>query len=267
MLESFDLQFARLPACAEGLRIAHLSDTHIHRFRGYDATVEQLANRRVNLILLTGDYMVRGGDPKPALDYLRYLTQQLHPRHGFAGVFGNHDEPTLREQARTLPIRWVGGDAIRLPDAGLELFGVDTPIGPASGGCDVTPAAMRLGAMLRSDATQPPAEKLLRVALCHLPSALPQVAELRPHWMLAGHTHGGQIRLPGKWTPLSFGFDCHHPAGVFRYRSTVMTVSRGLGQRPGLPRIHCPRQAPVYTLRRGPAMGVETQAITNVAKW
>ena len=71
--------------------------------------------------------------------------------------------------------------------------------------------------------------------------------------MLAGHTHGGQIRIPfigALISPSHYGF--RYAGGVFFEPPTVLHVSRGLAGLHQL-RFNCPPELPLLTLTRGSA--------------
>ena len=86
--------------------------------------------------------------------------------------------------------------------------------------------------------------------------------------MIAGHTHGGQCRFPGR---RAFTNSCDLPlrltAGIMRHRNTLAVVTRGLGESRLPLRLFCPPQLPIYTLRRGPMRGRATDHIDCIERW
>ena len=112
----------------------------------------------------------------------------------------------------------------------------------------------------------------LRLMLAHYPSWLPTAADMNVDLLFAGHTHGGQIRLPNG---LTFNNACdlprHLSSGILRHRDTLIAISRGLGE-VGIPainkwRLFCPPHVPIYTLRKGSTLGVPTQGLMRVVRW
>ena len=91
----------------------------------------------------------------------------------------------------------------------------------------------------------------MRILLSHTPDQIEWAQNADVDLMLAGHTHGGQIRLPivgVSFCPSRFG--SRYASGTFYREPTVMHVSRGLaGTRPI--RINCPPELTKLVLRPG----------------
>lgn len=265
MIEPIEMLFSDLSSKAQGLRIVHISDTHVSRARAAKRmSLDKLSSRKIDLLLFTGDYMMRLGPTQPGLDWLNEATRTLKPRLGCYGIFGNHDTPEFRQEAAKLPIHWLDGNPAIVQDAGLMIAGASTPCGSFEGHCDMTPLIQEIG-KARLDGTLTP--QTLTIVLSHVPSASAFIEGLGVDWVLSGHTHGGQIRTPNGWSPLSLGMPTHYNAGLFRLRNTQLTVSRGMGGRPYVPRIFCPPQVPVYTLRRGPSPGTHGHGLNLIRAW
>lgn len=277
LLQSVDLHHPRLPPALEGLRIAHLTDPHLPVARRTTAlAVRQLARVRVDLLVLTGDYMDRRVNPRRAVAAARALIDEIgrtfRPRHGTFGVFGNHDHPDLVDPLLAAPqaaaalgrIRWLHNAAADVPDPPLRLAGL-SDIGrlPAD--------AVRLGLSLApADAADasPPGDRPFTVGLIHRPANVVQAAALGVDLALAGHSHGGQIRTPwGACFHNSSDLPLHTTAGLIRHRDTLMAVSRGLGRTAWTPRLFCPPHLPIYTLRRGPLPTTDPTDVVCFRPW
>lgn len=253
LIHAVDLTLARLPLALQGFRIGHLTDLHVRRpRRRYEQLATHLSAVRLDLLAITGDMMSHPGDEAVALEVLGRILQRVRPRWGAVGVWGNHDSAAFREQAAALPVRWLEDQVLRLDDVCLEIGGLGHP-------ADAVALARRLG---------PRRQDVLRLAMVHVPEALPSLADLGVDLMLAGHTHGGQVRLPGgralrnsTWLPLSL------TSGLLRHRDTLGVISRGVGEI-NLPfRLFCAPQAPLYTLRQGPLPGAATDEIAMLEAW
>jgi hypothetical protein len=91
-----------------------------------------------------------------------------------------------------------------------------------------------------------------RIVLSHFPDTLRRAVALRPDVFLAGHTHGGQICLPGRWPILRHdSLPRRLCTGVHRAASTWLVVSRGLGFTNIPLRVFCPTEVVELVLTRG----------------
>lgn len=261
LVHPVDLTLKNLPPELQGLRIAHLSDLHIHRRRRrHDQLIRQLTSMRLDLVLYTGDYKMRSDDGERAAEVLGEIAKALRPRLGQFGVFGNHDSHDFVRRAADLNIHWLGTGVHTLPDAPIQLIGIDQIASEPGDGAAI---------LLNGDKLEP---GKLRLMLAHYPSWLPTAADMNVDMLFAGHTHGGQIRLPNG---LTFNNACDLPrnlsSGILRHRDTLIAISRGLGE-VGVPginkwRLFCPPHAPIYTLRKGSTLGVPTQRLMRVVRW
>jgi predicted MPP superfamily phosphohydrolase len=93
------------------------------------------------------------------------------------------------------------------------------------------------------------------VLLVHQPVAFPTAAALGAPLMLSGHTHGGQIAVPGLpgLNPARF-LMTRYDAGTFAIGGSLLHVNRGLGTSGQRLRIAAPREITVVTLLRAPAV-------------
>jgi predicted MPP superfamily phosphohydrolase len=104
--------------------------------------------------------------------------------------------------------------------------------------------------------------------LSHMPHFLGHAADMGMHAVFAGHTHGGQIRLPtGHALVNSTDLPLHLTSGLLRHRDTLAAVSRGVGVTRFPLRLFCPAHVPIYNLRRGPMPGEASQGIVCVRMW
>ncbi len=260
LIHPVDLSLADLPPALQGLRIAHLSDLHItgpsHRM---DKLVSQLASLRLDLAVLTGDYMIRGTDEDKAAAVIRQVLDGLKTRLGIFGIFGNHDTPRLAQALDRPGVHWLGTGVHRVPGQPIEIFSIDQ-LGDDADDC----TAMLLNGDRPDDAR-------LRLMIAHYPSWISTAADLNVDILFAGHTHGGQACLPtGQALMNSCDLPLSMSSGVLRHRDTLAAISRGLGE-VGVPgfrlRTFCPPHVPVYTLRRGPTLGRNTPNVVRVMRW
>jgi hypothetical protein len=211
------LYLARLPAELDRLTIAHLSDLHFTGRVGkrfFVEVVDRVNELDADLVALTGDII----DKARYLPWMADTVQRLRARHGVYFVLGNHDlyVPTakLREMLTSAGLVDLGSQTATLELRGqcIALAGNELPwIGPVP------------------DVSQLPTDAALKIALAHAPD---QFGWGRRHGfdlLLAGHNHGGQVRLPllgALACPSRHG--TRYASGVFYARPTVMHVSRGV---------------------------------------
>lgn len=264
LIQPVDLTLPQLPPELQGLRIAHLSDLHIARPRPrYRQLAAALSNMRIDLALFTGDYMSKGRHEEPAARVLAEICKPLRPRLGTFGVFGNHDSPEFRRRVEHLPVRWLNNQTYRCADVPLEIVGFeeDTEVEPDS-------VAALFDVVGASTALPGRCSKSLRLFLSHYPGYMTVAADLGADIVFAGHTHGGQCRLPGG-TPIinSCDLPLSLTSGIMRHRDTLAVVTRGLGEVHVPLRLFCPPQLPVYTLHQGPLPGRHSDHIQMIRRW
>jgi predicted MPP superfamily phosphohydrolase len=195
------------------LKIAHLSDLHTNgvgfRERHLLALLEA---EQPDLIVVTGDTVTRGGDPEAT----RGLLARLHAPLGVWVVRGNWENWRRYRNERafyaSVGVNFLLNEA-RPVREGVWLVGLDDP---ASG-------SPNLKAALRGV----PAD-VFTIAVFHAPAYFHQVAGRCP-LALAGHTHGGQVRipfLPPLWLPPGSG---RFLEGWYEEDRSRMYVSRGIG--------------------------------------
>ena len=187
-----DLPVANLPDALVGQTLVQLSDLHAgpevddDYLLGAFALVEAMEPA---FVVVTGDWMTSPEDEEVehALRVMRHLPRG---RLGTLGVLGNHDYGNLvtsheAADGLTAGLRDLGIDLLRNQRRtveGLTFVGMDDFWGPFF-------APRRALAGLSPDAPT--------IALCHNPDAVDQPGwGDYSGWILAGHTHGGQCRLP-----------------------------------------------------------------------
>jgi predicted MPP superfamily phosphohydrolase len=220
------------PALA-GLRVGFLSDLHRSHTVPHeliDAAVRLVLAEQPDLIVLGGDY-VTWGDRRfvePAAEALAPLTAP----HGVLAVLGNHDDDrdmpaalaargftVLRDQRTQVTIR---GE--KLDIAGIRFW---------------TRKAVDIAYVLRGASSN-------LLLLAHNPRRLLEAAALSVPVVLSGHTHGGQIVLPGVGAIAARSFPVI--AGTARRENTAIFVTRGVGTVYVPVRVNCPPEVAILTL-------------------
>jgi len=265
-VERVEVPIADLPKSLDGLRIVQLSDIHIGTFMPQTEVrrAVEIANQlNPDLAVLTGDLISFDGDP---LEVCITELSRLRAPLGIWGCNGNHElyaevegasqdlferygMGLLRQQNTEL--QWRGGK--------LNLIGVDYQR-------ERTPYSER-SSMLQS------IESLVRkdipnILLSHNPNTFPRAAALGIELSLAGHTHGGQIRVElvnRRWNPARFFTKFvaglyHLPLGdgapstaekaaQLSPKTAFLYVNRGLGTFAMPVRLGVPPEVTLLTLR------------------
>ena len=222
-----------LPDALSGLRIGFLTDLHRSRSVPHDliaGAVRLLMQEHPDLIVLGGDYVT--DFDRRYIDPVAEALAPLVAPHGVFGILGNHDDdryvPAALEQRR---IEMLLDARTRLTIRGeaLDLIGIRY-------------WTRKVGEIARVARGAAPAS----VLLAHTPARLMEAAALAIPLMLSGHTHGGQVVLPGLGAVAARNFPI--VAGLGRRDSTTAFVSRGIGTVYMPVRVDCPPEVAVLTL-------------------
>ena len=239
-----DLQifFPDLPAAFDGYRILQLSDLHLdHIDETAAAAARVIAGIEADLCVITGDF--RDSARAPLDDVMAQLDRVVSATRavdGVLGVLGNHDSVAMVEPIEALGVRLLLNETIDLYRGGerISVTGLD----------DVhmfhTSAAEEVLASVPDG---------FAVALVHSPEIADRAAA-RHRLYLTGHTHGGQVCLPGGrpiFTSLRRPYR-RFARGLWNHGRMVGYTSRGIGAA-GLPiRLNCRAEIVRAILRKGP---------------
>ncbi|MDX1615467.1 MAG: metallophosphoesterase family protein [Candidatus Promineifilaceae bacterium] len=217
----------QVPQDAEPIRILHISDLHIERAGRREARLQELVARiPVDLIVLTGDYLnLSYTRDARAREEARGFLQQLQAPHGVYAVLGS---PPVDE--RDIAPTLFEGTSVRL------LFNevVDVDLGSRGAltlvGLDCTHRMEADAAQLTTQLERLAVASNPRLLLYHGPDLMPAAVQEGIDLYLCGHTHGGQVRLPGYGALLtSSQLGKRYEMGHYHERNTHLYVSRGVG--------------------------------------
>ncbi len=213
------LEIADLPVDLEGFRILHLSDFHLDNLP--DATVaatDLVKGIEADLCVLTGDFL---DDPQGQLSVIQPAIEKLvaaiSARHGVLAVLGNHDRAEMVELLEAVGAIVLLNETrtVAVGETDLQICGTDDVRWFYT---EAAPLALE---------NTPPG---FRIALVHSAELAPVAAAAGFRLYLSGHTHAGQICLPGGRVILT-GQDCSRrfAAGLWRQGAMIGYTTSGVG--------------------------------------
>jgi predicted MPP superfamily phosphohydrolase len=266
-IREVQIPIPNLPPALDGLRITQLSDIHVGSYMPVAQVrraVGMANDLRCDLTVVTGDFLTGRTDPLEAC--IAELSQLRAPL-GVWGCNGNHEiyadaEDEAAELFHRYGMRLLRHENAELNWRGsaLNLIGVDYQRQRAADG-KKAPMLAGLEPLVRHDVPN--------ILLSHNPNSFPRAAELGIELSLAGHTHGGQVRveiLDHRWSPAQFLTP--YVAGLYRrplrtsvhvpdaqvanspFPPSFIYVNRGLGTIAAPIRLGVPPEITLLTLRR-----------------
>jgi predicted MPP superfamily phosphohydrolase len=237
------LPVADVPPAFEGYRIVQLSDLHlgVRLIQKTLPIVVQAANREhPDLIAVTGDIATGG---RMGLVEGQAALAGLRAPDGVWAILGNHDYAVGED----LVVATLRGAEIGLLRNAHCLIRRGTDRLVVAGIDDVVLGLPDLRAALDGAPEDSPV-----ILLAHEPDfARIAAADPRIVLQLSGHTHGGQVRLPGLKPLILPSFGHLYPDGPYWVPNLVLYVSRGIGTGRFAMRFNCRPEMVVITLVRG----------------
>jgi uncharacterized protein len=234
-----EIALDRLPAAFEGLSILHISDLHVDMNpQAMEALIALVGGLAYDLCVLTGDYRGRTQGPfAAALEGVARLRASLGER--VYAVLGNHDTIRMVPGLEALGIRVLLNecDTLSRGASRIHLAGVDDAHFFQADNIEKAAAAIP--------------EDEFSILLSHTPEICPQAAHAGFDLLLAGHTHGGQICLPGGIpVTLEAVMPRRLGRGGWRYLGMTGYTSVGVGSGIVPVRFNCPPEVTLHRLRR-----------------
>jgi hypothetical protein len=240
-VERIPLALPRLDKVFDGYRIAHISDFHCDSRAASDQlqrAVQQINRLQPDLVVFTGDYS--SDNPSRFARDAPEILPLLNARDGVYAVMGNHDHwgniKISRAALQKSGVRELRNEVhvIRRAQSTLNLAGIDDWwMGKAN-------FEQVVGQLPSSGAT---------ILLAHEPDVADLTAATgRFDVQLSGHSHGGQVRMPG-WGPLRLpphGEKYH--TGLYRVGKMWQYTNRGLGVVGPQVRFCCPPEITLLSL-------------------
>jgi predicted MPP superfamily phosphohydrolase len=231
------LTLAGLPPVFDGFTILHISDMHVDMNQGaMHRLIELLHDIDYDICVLTGDY--RGKTIGSFEETLQGMAQvRAHLGDPVYGVLGNHDSICMVPGLEDMGIRMLLNESvtIRRAAAHIHLAGIDDA------------HYFRVDNIEKASASVPHDE--FSVLLSHTPEIYRLAAHANFNLLLSGHTHGGQICLPGR-IPITLDSDLprHMGSGPWAFRQLIGYTSVGVGSSVVPVRFNCPPEITLHHL-------------------
>ena len=261
-VEHLHIPVVGLPAHLAGIKLVQLSDFHYDGLRLSDSLLTQAiatANSlNPDLVLLTGDYIT--DNPQPVAGLVKHL-RNLTAKRGVYAVLGNHDlywrgaREKVQHSLESVGVRVLWNEVCFPLGEGLAMVGL----------ADYWSQEFQPAGVFEQIEPHTP-----RIVLSHNPDSAADMTQWRIDLQLSGHTHGGQVVIPGvgpiigklhQWRKQYFPAweeRCEKivehwewSAGLHQVGKNWLYINRGLGTYlPG--RLFCPPELTVFTLQPAP---------------
>lgn len=239
-LQEHVVTLPHLPEAFDGYTLLHITDLHLDAAPDMvSALIRAVGGLQYDLCVLTGDYRLRTFGPcEAALAALAEL--RPHLQGPVYATLGNHDSlrmvPAMEAMGYTLLINeWT---TLQRGGASIYLAGIEDA------------HFYRLDNFHRAADEIPP--HAVSVLLSHTPEPYRQAAHADFDLMLCGHTHGGQLCLPGGRAIMT---DADSPRrlarGAWRHHQMTGYTATGSGTSIVDARLNCPPEVTLHRLRRG----------------
>ncbi len=234
-----EIVISRLPAAFDGLTLLHLSDLHVDMNpEANEALIRRIEKLDYDICVITGDYRAWTMGPiDQAMAGMRTLCMVL--KQPVYAVLGNHDSIHMVPHLEDMGIRMLLNESVSLERGGetIHLAGIED-------------AHYYRVDNLEKSAHDIPGDSV-SILLSHTPEVYRQAAHTGFDVLLCGHTHGGQICLPGGY-PLTLDANCprYMGSGSWRYHSMTGYTSVGAGTCIVDVRLNCPPEVTLHRLRR-----------------
>ena len=237
-----DLKIVNLPSSFNGYKLLHISDPHFNANEQLtDNLIDKINQATYDICVLTGDYRYRSFGPLDAvLTGLERLNSAIDSN--IVAILGNHDPLSVVPEMEALGMNVLLNENMLISknNESIVLAGVDDPSYYKTHDLSKT--------LILNNAPSTD-EAVCTLLLAHSPNIIEQASKHGVNAYLCGHTHGGQICLPGGIPILK---DSAIPrwciAGKWHYENMVGYTSVGCGVSVAEARFFCPPEITVHTL-------------------
>lgn len=226
-----------LPRAFDGFRILHLSDLHLDGHQDLNAAILPLLDGLdFDICVMTGDYrFLTFGSYDVVLEKMEELVKSI--KKPIYGILGNHDFIEMVGPFEEMGITMLLNESAEIARSNESIYVVG-----------VDDAHYYEVANLEKAVTNIP-EEAFSLLLCHTPDLYRKAHFLDFSLMLSGHTHGGQLCLPGGIAVIT-NASCprEYAKGAWQYHNLHGYTSRGTGSSGLFVRFNCPPEITIHTL-------------------
>jgi predicted MPP superfamily phosphohydrolase len=232
------LVLPHLPASFDGYTLLQLSDLHLDSLEYFpDRLAEQVSDLDYDICVLTGDYrFLTHGSHEKAIKGLERLCGTIDK--DIYAILGNHDTIFMVQPIESLGVRLLLNEHLQIEraDGSIYLAGVDDPHYFSADNLEKAYSGIP--------------DESVSVLLAHSPEIYRHAAYVGFDFMLCGHTHGGQICLPGQ-IPLALNSSAPRftGSGAWSYDLMQGYTSAGTGSSVVPARFNCPPELTLHHLR------------------
>ncbi len=244
-LSRIDLAIVGLPVNFDGYRILHVTDPHFDMDdRIGSAICRAVAGQEVDLCVLTGDYRAADSGPhRQILGPMAALVDTIVAKDGIYATLGNHDGRDMVEDLERLGLGMLINETLEIDRGGqiMIVTGLD----------DVNHYYTPRADIALQEAAGDFGPGRVGLALVHSAEMADEAAALGYSLYLCGHTHGGQICLPGG-SPVLTNLTRNRglASGLWRSGGMLGYTSRGAGVSGVVARFFSRAEVTLFTLRR-----------------
>lgn len=242
-----DIEISDLEEGFENYKIINLSDLHLGQWLNANllkGVINMVNQEKPDLLVLTGDYVSYLIDEfeKPLEDCLK----EISPDITTLAVLGNHDHwmgaQTIKKVLKNANIKDISNDVVTITkntenkESVLHIAGIDSY-------------------MLKKDRLDIVMEKLPEEGPAILLAHEPDFAKIssktnRFILQISGHSHGGQVLIPGIGPILRGSKSYNYPIGLYEVGNMIQYTNKGLGTNFFWTRINCKPEITVFTLKK-----------------
>ena len=239
-VEKQALFFNDLPPDFDGLRILQLSDIHIDAMIDRGAHLKQVITQQdFDLCVITGDFRSRTFSVNDrSRTEMAALASVLNCEYGIFGVLGNHDYIESTFYLEKMGIRILLNENVVLERGQAKLWLVGTDDAYYYKTDDLSKALQRIP------------RKDFKIMIAHSADLVKKAYQCEVRYYISGHTHGGQICLPGG-IPIITNTSGRRKfvSGLWKYKQMQGYTSRGTGSSGLQVRFNCPPEITIHVLK------------------